>query len=136
MPQIEQLEGQTVHIGPLLQERPEEIVSVEVPKFVRAPKTSNEAKEGQNVHFDCRVRPANDPKMVVEWLLNGKPLRSGHRIRPVYDFGHISLDIHSVVEEDSGTYTCVVTNQLGKSEANMQLTVAGTHLFICQFFCA
>ena len=33
--------------------------------------------EGQRAHFACRIEPANDPTMTVEWLQDGRPLATG-----------------------------------------------------------
>jgi hypothetical protein len=108
--QIDYLESQQIHIGPINPDRPEEIMSLEQPRFVKPPKDQLEVKEGQNVHFEGRILPVNDPKMEVEWYFNGQPLQSGHRFRPVYDFGYAALDILYAYPEDSGTYTIVCRN--------------------------
>ena len=36
-----------------------------------------EVVEGQSVHLDARLEPKNDPKLRLEWELNGKPLTTG-----------------------------------------------------------
>ena len=35
--------------------------------------------EGQSVHLDARVEPKNDPKLKIEWELNGQVLKTGDR---------------------------------------------------------
>ena len=107
-----------VHIGPIMEDRPEETESMEHPKFARPLKDAVEVHEGQTVHFEGRLLPVSDPKMHIEWFHNGKPLMAASRIRPMYDFGYVALDLLYAYPEDSGTYTVVARNQLGMSKAN------------------
>lgn len=71
--------------------------------------------EGEHVHLECRVEPINDPNLKVEWFVNGKAIRTGHRFRTTYDFGYVALDILYAYGEDSGTYMCKATNRLGEA---------------------
>lgn len=56
-----------IHIGPPSLERPEELHSVEIPRFARELVPTIDAAEGQPVHLECRLLPSSDPKMTVEW---------------------------------------------------------------------
>jgi len=38
-------------------------------------------KDGMSAHFECRVTPANDPNLRIEWKFNGTPLNSSSRIK-------------------------------------------------------
>lgn len=81
--------------------------------------------EGENVHFEARAAPATDGNLTVEWYHNDKPLMSGHRFRPAFDFGHIMLDILYVYPEDSGTYKCVARNLIGTDVTQFDIHVTG-----------
>lgn len=122
---IKYLEGHHVRIGPLSQDRPEEFHSMEKPNFSKQLRPMIEAKEGQFVHMECRLVPVHDPKMVVEWYKDGTPLPSGHRFRPMYDFGYVALDILYAYAEDSGTYTVMAKNGLGIATCDGKLVVHG-----------
>ena len=78
--------------------------------------------ESETAHFECRIEPVTDPKLRVEWLFNGKELRAGSRFHQFSDFGFISLNILQCVEEDTGTYTCRISNELGSAEQSVKLT--------------
>lgn len=96
--------------------------TTQAPVFTTSMK-SVEIREGQRAHFDCRLIPVSDPKLVVEWLHNGKPIKQGSRFREGHDFGFVSLDIMHVYPEDAGTYTCRATNQLGQAVISANLTI-------------
>uniref|UniRef100_A0A914XE33 Ig-like domain-containing protein n=1 Tax=Plectus sambesii TaxID=2011161 RepID=A0A914XE33_9BILA len=117
------LEGQSVHIGPLSQDRPEEFQSMEQPRFARQLVEAVQVGESQPVHLEARLLPASDPKMTIEWYHNGRPLTAAHRFRPMFDFGYVALDILYAYPEDSGTYTVVARNQLGEAQSQTQLAV-------------
>jgi len=69
------------------------------------------------------VEPINDPKLKIEWYFNGTPIKSGHRFRTIHDFGFVALDILYTYAEDSGTYTCKATNDLGEAVTTATVTV-------------
>lgn len=71
--------------------------------------------EGDHAHLECRVEPINDANLKVEWFVNGKAIRTGHRFRTTHDFGYVALDILYAYGEDSGTYMCKATNLLGEA---------------------
>ncbi|OZC07058.1 hypothetical protein X798_05950 [Onchocerca flexuosa] len=121
--QIGYLEGQQVHIGPPSVERPEEFNSMEQPRFARQLESHIEVNENEPVHFEARIQPANDVKMVVEWYHNGAPLPAAHRLRPMFDFGYVALDILYAFPEDSGIYTLIARNELGEVQSNLELIV-------------
>lgn len=56
----------------------EEAVIAAPPVFTR-PLHNIETLEGTNVHLECRLQPVGDSTMKVDWLVNGKPVRIGHR---------------------------------------------------------
>ena len=67
-----------------------------------------ELVEGQNAHFECRVLPVGDPSLRFEWYVNGVELKMGSRFHVTHDFGYVTLDMNSVIPEDSGVYMCKV----------------------------
>ncbi len=103
------------------------ISSSQPPKFTKLLKNL-EAKEGQTVHLEARLAPTGDPTMKLEWTVNGKPLKTGHKIKPQYDFDFVALDLLSVYPEDSGTYTCTARNAMGEATTSAQIRITGTYL--------
>ncbi|XP_035212215.1 LOW QUALITY PROTEIN: titin-like, partial [Stegodyphus dumicola] len=92
----------------------EETIITQLPTFTK-PLHNIETIEGTNIHLECRLAPVGDPTMRIEWLVNGAPLKVGHRFRPAYEFDYVALDILSVYAEDSGVYTCRATSSLGQA---------------------
>merc|ERR1711963_347845 len=103
----------------------QQVVEQEVkqpPQFVKPLKNVDTA-EGQNVHLEARLLPTGDSTMNVEWTLNGKPLKTGHKIRPAYDFDYVALDLLTIYPEDSGIYTCHARNAYGEAQSSATIKV-------------
>lgn len=49
----------------------------EKPVIVQPLQNLENLKEGETAHLDCQITPTNDPKLKVEWLVNGKPFAQG-----------------------------------------------------------
>ncbi|XP_074100964.1 sallimus isoform X11 [Cotesia typhae] len=77
--------------------------------------------EGEIAHFEASLTPTGDQTMVVEWFYNGKALEASHRIRTVYAFGMVVLEVLGTKIEDSGTYSCRATNKWGQAEISVNL---------------
>nr|XP_029725955.1 titin-like isoform X8 [Aedes albopictus] len=87
-------------------------------------------KEGDYAHLECRVEPINDPNLKIEWFINGKAIRAGHRFRTTHDFGYVALDILYVYGEDSGTYMCKATNLVGEAVSTCNIRVVNKRSII------
>lgn len=98
-----------------------EEVSVKIkPKFLTKLKDVT-LREGMHAHFEAKIEPITDPNLRIEWLKDGQPIQMGSRFRLIHDFGYVALDISDLIEEDSGVYTCVATNLMGKDEITANL---------------
>ncbi len=93
------------------------------PRFLSQLKGTNVVVEGQRAHFECRLEPQNDPNLKVTWLHNGMELKASSRIQTYHDFGYVALDILDASKEDSGQYSLIAQNTLGREEATVQLRV-------------
>ncbi|GMR57574.1 hypothetical protein PMAYCL1PPCAC_27769, partial [Pristionchus mayeri] len=92
------------------------------PKFVE-PMQSLERVEFQQAHFETRVTPINDPKLRIQWFKDGAPLPNSNRFKMTNDFGFVALDIAHTVDQDSGTYTVVASNEKGEDNTSASLLV-------------
>lgn len=100
-----------------------EEVSVKIkPKFLTKLKDVVQ-KERNHAHFEAKLEPITDPNLRVDWYKDGQPIQMGSRFRLIHDFGYVALDINELIEEDSGVYTCVATNLMGKDELTASLKV-------------
>ena len=79
--------------------------------------------EGQRAYFEAKVNPVSDPTIRVEWFIDGKPLAASSRVTVTYRFGYISLLLIGVIREDSGVYTCRVSNEAGYADSSATMTV-------------
>lgn len=62
----------------------------------------------------------------ILWLLQLWELLSGHRFRPLHDFGFVGLDILYTYPEDNGIYMCKATNKFGSDSTQTQLQCFGS----------
>ncbi|KIH55889.1 immunoglobulin I-set domain protein, partial [Ancylostoma duodenale] len=58
----------------------------------------------------------------VQWFLNGRPLKTGSRVKTINDFGFVVLEISPVYPEDSGEYSCRAVNAVGEAVTSTKLT--------------
>lgn len=71
--------------------------------------------EGECVHLETQVIPLGDPNLVVEWYKDDVPLRASNRLRTIFEFGFVILEISPVYQEDSGVYTVRAFNNSGEA---------------------
>ncbi|GIY11090.1 titin, partial [Caerostris extrusa] len=88
-----------------------------------APLQNLELVEGQSAHMECRLIPVGDPKLVVEWFFNEKPLPPSSRVQTTHDFGYVALDIQYCRPDDIGVYTCRARNELGEAVTTASIKV-------------
>ncbi|XP_063986913.1 titin isoform X6 [Diachasmimorpha longicaudata] len=93
------------------------------PIFTQLLTGPNELWEGQMAHYECRVVPVGDPNLRFEWYINGVELKMGSRFHMNHDFGFVTLDISSVISEDSGVYSCKAINNSGEAVSSISLKV-------------
>lgn len=74
-----------------------------VPKFL-GNLIDVQLNEHDDVQFDVKLMPINDPTMQIEWYLNNQPLYNGSRFHKQNDFGLCVLSIRGVIAEDAGNY--------------------------------
>lgn len=96
---------------------------IQKPVFLTPLTNLENLKEGDYAHLECRVEPINDPDLKIEWYIDGKAIRAGHRFRTTHDFGYVALDVLYVYGEDTGTYMCRAVNKLGEAVSTCQIKV-------------
>ncbi|XP_029030349.2 roundabout homolog 1-like [Betta splendens] len=93
-----------------------ELTVLERPTFLRRP-SSAVVLADENVEFHCVVQ--GDPVPTVRWRRDDSDLPKG-RFEILEDH---TLIVRQATSADEGSYTCVVENMVGKSEASATLTV-------------
>ncbi|XP_014261597.1 titin-like isoform X2 [Cimex lectularius] len=71
-------------------------------------------QEGDSVQFQCKVHPAKDPSLKIEYFVRGKPIPFGARFKGTSAFGLISFTINNCRPDDSGEYMVVASTNKGK----------------------
>lgn len=100
-----------------------DIICVEKPEFGNSLRNFENLREGQSFHLEATLTPVDDPTMTVEWLVNGVPLKTGHRFKSLHDFGFVSLDVLYAYPEDSGVYMCRAINEAGEAVTTCSIRV-------------
>ncbi|XP_039179724.1 myosin light chain kinase, smooth muscle isoform X3 [Crotalus tigris] len=90
------------------------------PQFECRPQ-SQEALEGEEVTFRCRV--SGKPKATVEWFKEGALLETGDSILIYEEDGVHCLCLKKTQPEDSGFYSCKAFNPGGQASTSWLLTV-------------
>ncbi|XP_071316928.1 roundabout homolog 1-like isoform X1 [Trachinotus anak] len=93
-----------------------ELTVLERPTFVKRP-SSVVVLADESVEFHCVVQ--GDPVPTIRWRKDDSDLPKG-RFEILEDH---TLIVRQVTSSDEGSYTCVVENMVGKSEASATLTV-------------
>ncbi|KAJ8002671.1 hypothetical protein DPEC_G00161310 [Dallia pectoralis] len=94
-------------------------LEVKEPTKVRMQPDYKEVQKNKNVVFECKVE--NDPSLVpiMTWLKDDGELPDDERFVVDSD----SLTIKEVMEEDAGTYTCIMNTTLDQDSASATLSV-------------
>uniref|UniRef100_A0A4W6F7I6 Roundabout, axon guidance receptor, homolog 1 (Drosophila) n=1 Tax=Lates calcarifer TaxID=8187 RepID=A0A4W6F7I6_LATCA len=97
-----------------------ELTVLERPTFLKRP-SSVVVLADESVEFHCVVQ--GDPVPTIRWRKDDSDLPKG-RFEILEDH---TLIVRQVTSSDEGSYTCVVENMVGKSEASATLTVHGQY---------
>ena len=81
-------------------------------------------------HQEFRAKIETTPHLILKDFNEGIKLISfncllGHRFQPFCDFGYIALKVLKTVAEDSGVYTCRITNKYGSAEMSATILCRG-----------
>ncbi|ROT82072.1 I-connectin [Penaeus vannamei] len=99
--------------------------ALEPPMFTKHLESQERLQESGTVRLEAQVQPANDPHLSIEWFKNSIQLVTGTRIRSTFDFGHVTLEISGLREDDSGIYTCKAVNRVGEAVSTCNIKVFG-----------
>lgn len=85
----------------------------------------------ETLKIDVEIQASPEPD--VKWYKDGRQLKEGERIKYKHESGEIyQLLVEKVNTEDSGTYSCIATNELGQQSSSSAVTV-NCELFIYLF---
>ena len=94
------------------------------PRFKQPTKTKQTYKTGETAKLQCHSTGDPDPK--VEWFKNGKSY--GVEKRTSVGPDGWTLNLRYLDQEDSGQYTCRVSNNVGSINRTFTVRVKGTFL--------
>ncbi|CAK9295898.1 unnamed protein product [Gordionus sp. m RMFG-2023] len=82
-----------------------------------------QANEWDKIRFEARLEPANDKTTQIFWYHDGKILNASSRIKTLFDYGVVILEITDITTKDAGLYECIATNNFGSDSTRAILTV-------------
>ncbi|CAL7949959.1 unnamed protein product [Xylocopa violacea] len=91
------------------------------PHIIKSSITDKVIYETQSVTFE--VQATSLPRADAKWFKDGKPLRSGERIRITSAGERFTLELSKAILDDEGVYTCSFSNKLGEDMSEGYLTV-------------
>lgn len=97
------------------------------PRFTKQLIPLDNLRDHDSAHFESTLVPVGDPDLTVEWFKDGEPLPLSSRVKTVYDFGFVSLDLSDVNELDTGEYECRAKNKFGSDRVRAFLRCIGGH---------
>ena len=100
----------------------EEGLTTQAPVFT-ASMRDVQVVEGSPAHFEAKLVPIGDPKLKVEWLMDGKPIEASNRMSTLHDFGFVAMDLKYTRPSDSGRYSIRASNHLGETTISANLKV-------------
>lgn len=69
--------------------------------------------------------PVADPRLKIEWFLNGNPVKHSNRMKMIHDFGFVVLELNPSEPQDTGKWTCKATNDFGSDTVDCEIKVVG-----------
>ena len=100
----------------------EEGLTTQAPQFTLQMRDI-QVMENTPAHFEAKLVPIGDPKLRVEWLLDGKPIEASNRMSTLHDFGFVAMDLKYTRPSDSGRYSIRAVNNLGEATISANLKV-------------
>ncbi|XP_076762738.1 obscurin isoform X1 [Xylocopa sonorina] len=91
------------------------------PHIIKSTITDKTIYETQSVVFE--VHATSLPRADAKWFKDGKPLRTGERIRITTSGERFTLELSKAILDDEGVYTCSFSNKLGEDMSEGYLTV-------------
>ena len=98
------------------------------PRIDRANLKNMAIKIGQTVSLDVNVKGEPPPEIV--WQLNDVEVKPSETIRIDNSDYNTKFYLLRATRKESGIYTIVATNKVGKDEAKVEIFVMGKHLMI------
>ena len=86
---------------------------------------------GASAFFDCFVK--SNPFPHIKWYKNGEKIeykKNNQKGKLKVTEKRMKLEIKNVDEDDSGTYTCIAKNIVGKTKKNINLNVFSEYFLI------
>ncbi|GFS42845.1 obscurin, partial [Trichonephila inaurata madagascariensis] len=96
------------------------------PSFVKGLKDMSVMAE-EVLKFEVEID--GNPAPEVKWYKDGQPLSPGGRIKIVDDKGKQRLEVSNAKPTDSGSYSCVITNDLGNQAEFSNVVVKASPTF-------
>lgn len=76
---------------------------------------------GSRLTLACDVRASPSP--IPSWYRDGHLIVRSSRVTPTWDGETAMLEIENLEEDDAGVYTCVMENEMGRSQSSAEVTV-------------
>lgn len=100
----------------------------EPPSFVKKVDPSYLMLPGESARLHCKLK--GSPVIQVTWFKNNKELSESNTVRMSFVNSEAILDITDVKVDDSGTYSCEATNDVGSDSCSTEVVIKEPPSFI------
>ena len=104
------------------------VSETKAPPSVSKPLSDTTVHDGKTAVLECCI--LGNPSPQISWRKNGLIIGQMFDFKQSYIDDVARLEIGKVCVQDSGSYGCVGTNDLGEISTSCYLTVQGKHLSI------
>lgn len=99
------------------------LFKTEPPRFIKKLESARVVKEHDSTKFECKI--GGSPEISIMWYKGESPIRPSNKYSMSFMDSVAVIEMHNLIVEDSGDYTCEAQNPAGTASSSTSLKVKG-----------